>query len=81
MHEKKSIDSMNFEESLQELELIIRRLESGQENLDSAIASFERAAELKKHCENKLNFAKIRIEQIVKDSDNNITTVVSSIGE
>ena len=63
------ISSMSFEEALQELESIVRKLEEGKGNLDDAIDSYSRGAELKKHCENKLKDAQVRIDKIVTDSD------------
>ena len=49
------IAAMNFEDALAELEQIVRRLEGGQVKLDEAILSYERGAQLKRHCERKLN--------------------------
>ena len=60
---------MSFEEALRELESIVRKLEEGKGNLDDAIDSYSRAAELKKHCEDKLKDAQVRIDKIVTDSD------------
>tara|TARA_B100001540_G_C15711628_1_gene598823 strand:+ start:791 stop:1039 length:249 start_codon:yes stop_codon:yes gene_type:complete len=65
----RKISSMSFEEALQELESIVRKLEEGKGNLDDAIDSYSRGAELKKHCENKLKDAQVRIDKIVTDSD------------
>jgi len=65
----RQISSMSFEEALQELESIVRKLEEGKGNLDDAIDSYSRGAELKKHCENKLKDAQVRIDKIVTDSD------------
>ena len=56
---------MSFEDALAELEQIVRRLEGGQVKLDEAILSYERGAQLKRHCESKLNEAQQRVEQIV----------------
>jgi exodeoxyribonuclease VII small subunit len=56
---------MSFEDALAELEQIVRRLEGGQVKLDEAIMSYERGAQLKRHCENKLNEAQQRVERIV----------------
>ena len=42
---------MSFEDALAELEQIVRRLEAGQVKLDDAILSYERGAQLKRHCE------------------------------
>ena len=59
------IAAMNFEEALAELEQIVRRLEGGQVKLDEAILSYERGAQLKRHCERKLNEAQQRVDRIV----------------
>ncbi len=59
------IAKMSFEEALAELEQIVRRLESGQVQLDEAIGSYERGALLKRHCEQKLNEAQQRVDRIV----------------
>ena len=56
---------MSFEEALAELEQIVRRLEGGQVKLDEAIHSYERGAQLKRHCETKLNEAQKRVDRIV----------------
>ena len=57
--------AMNFEDALAELEQIVRRLEGGQVKLDEAIMSYERGAQLKRHCERKLNEAQQRVDRIV----------------
>jgi exodeoxyribonuclease VII small subunit len=59
------IAAMNFEDALAELEQIVRRLEGGQIKLDEAIMSYERGAQLKRHCERKLNEAQQRVDRIV----------------
>jgi exodeoxyribonuclease VII small subunit len=59
------IAAMSFEDALAELEAIVRRLESGQVKLDDAIQSYERGAQLKRHCETKLNEAQQRVDRIV----------------
>ena len=59
------IAAMNFEDALAELEQIVRRLEGGQVKLDEAITSYERGAQLKRHCERKLNEAQQRVDRIV----------------
>ena len=59
------IAAMSFEDALAELEQIVRRLEAGQVRLDEAIKSYERGAQLKRHCETKLNEAQQRVDRIV----------------
>jgi exodeoxyribonuclease VII small subunit len=63
------IAAMSFEDALAELEQIVRRLEGGQVKLDEAILSYERGAQLKQHCERKLNEAQQRVDRIVIGSD------------
>jgi exodeoxyribonuclease VII small subunit len=59
------IAAMSFEDALAELEQIVRRLEGGQVKLDEAIISYERGAQLKRHCERKLTEAQQRVDRIV----------------
>jgi exodeoxyribonuclease VII small subunit len=75
------IESMSFEDSLRELETIVRRLEEGKTNLEDAMNAYERGAALKVHCEKKLQNARLRVEQIVVGPDGSLTTKPSSLGE
>ena len=59
------IKTLGFEEALAELEDIVRNLEDGSGELESAIKAFERGTHLKRHCEQKLKEAEARIEKIV----------------
>jgi exodeoxyribonuclease VII small subunit len=63
------IAAMSFEDALSELEQIVRRLEAGQVKLDEAIHCYERGAQLKRHCEQKLNEAQQRVDRIVVGAD------------
>jgi exodeoxyribonuclease VII small subunit len=63
------ITAMSFEDALGELEQIVRRLEAGQVKLDDAIQSYERGAQLKRHCEHKLAEAQQRVDRIVIGPD------------
>ena len=74
------IAKLGFEDALKELEDIVRALESGDGKLDDAIASYERGAALKKHCEGKLAEAKNRIERISFADDNAATIEPIEIG-
>jgi exodeoxyribonuclease VII small subunit len=58
------VDALSFEEALAELEQIVGRLESGQGSLDDAITAYERGSELKKHCQKKLDEARMKVEKI-----------------
>lgn len=68
------IAKLSFEDALQELEQIVRRLEGGTGKLDEAIASYERGALLKQHCEAKLREAQSRVDKIVLAADGTLKT-------
>ena len=72
------IAAMSFEEALQELEQIVKRLESGSGKLSEAITAYERGALLKRHCEAKLREAQARIDKIVIGADGGPTTEPAS---
>ena len=61
-----SVDDLNFEAALKELEGIVSRLEQGEVDLDDSIALYERGQVLKAHCEAKLKAAEGRLEKIVQ---------------
>jgi exodeoxyribonuclease VII small subunit len=74
MSAQKAITSMTFEESLMELESIVRGLESGKAPLEESISTYERGMELKKHCEKKLRDAQAKIDKIIVHEDGKIST-------
>ena len=74
------IAGMSFEDALAELEQIVRRLEAGQVKLDEAIHSYERGAQLKQHCERKLNEAQQRVDRIVIGPDGAVAAEPAKIG-
>lgn len=76
-----SIESMSFEESLKELETIVRRLEEGKINLEDAMNAYERGAGLKAHCEKRLKEARLRVEQIVVGEDGALTSQKSEFSD
>jgi exodeoxyribonuclease VII small subunit len=59
------IAQLSFEDALSELETIVRQLEDGKGELDQAIKTYERGAQLKRHCEAKLQEAQIKVEKVV----------------
>ncbi len=58
------IKNLGFEESLAELESIIKKMESGEVKLSDSVAFYERGVALKNHCEEILKNAKLKIEKI-----------------
>ena len=60
---------MSFEDALNELEGIVRKIEDGRGKLDDAIQAYERGVALKRHCEGKLKEAQAKIEKITMTQD------------
>ena len=59
---------LTFEESLEKLEGIVEKLESGDVPLDEAIDEFTEAMQLVKVCNEKLNSAEESIAKIVEEN-------------
>ena len=60
----KPVAEMTFEEAMAALEAVVGQLERGDVALEASIALYERGAELKKHCAEKLAKAEARVEMI-----------------
>ncbi len=67
------ISGLSFEDALGELERIVKGLEGGQQKLEDAIAAYERGAQLRRHCENKLAEAETRVQAIVQRDDGTLS--------
>jgi len=61
-------EELSFEESLEKLEEIVNKLETGDVPLDDAIDEFNKAMQLVKVCNEKLNNAEEAIAKIVKEN-------------
>lgn len=59
------IETLSFEDSLRELEGIVRQLESGEVPLEDSITLYEKGEALRRHCQKRLDAAQARIEKIV----------------
>lgn len=62
-----TIDNLSFEEAMNELDSVVRRLESGNIKLDEAVSTYERGMALQKHCARKLKTAKAKIDLLITD--------------
>jgi len=60
---------IKFEDALNKLESIVRKLESGQVELDESLKLFEEGTEFVKFCSNKLEEVKRKIEILTKKDD------------
>ena len=70
MSQKTKIDiaedilALSFEQALAELESIVDRLETGDVALEESIEIYQRGAQLRAYCDDKLKSAQARIEKI-----------------
>jgi len=60
-------EEMSYEDSLERLEEIVQRLESGKLPLDESLQLFEEGTSLTKVCQRRLTEAELRIEKLMAD--------------
>jgi exodeoxyribonuclease VII small subunit len=68
MDNEASEDDTSFEESLDELEALVDRLERGQLLLDESLELFERGMKLARICNRKLSKAERKIELLIEEN-------------
>lgn len=59
----------DFEQSLDELERIVQRLERGEMPLDESLATFERGMALYRQCQTRLEQAELKVRQLLDPSN------------
>jgi exodeoxyribonuclease VII small subunit len=57
-------DLPSFEKAMSDLEVIVRKLESGTQPLEQMLAEYAKAVELVQHCHKHLDVARRRIAQL-----------------
>ncbi len=62
-----AIEEKNFEEKLNDLENIIKELESGNVDLDNAINKYTEAMKIAKECSTKLDEAEKAVDKILNE--------------
>jgi exodeoxyribonuclease VII small subunit len=62
------VKTLSFETALQELEIIVKRLEEGKVPLEESVAIYERGEALKRRCEELLRQAEARVDKITTDA-------------
>lgn len=58
----------DFEASLLELEKLVEKMETGEQSLEEALASFQRGIELTRACQKGLKDAEQRVEKLLAES-------------
>ena len=66
---EKPIAEMSFEEAMAALEAIVGKLESAAAPLDESLDLYERGEALRKHCDERLQAAELRVRKIVAGTD------------
>ncbi|MCP4469855.1 MAG: exodeoxyribonuclease VII small subunit [Gammaproteobacteria bacterium] len=56
----------DFEKSLQNLEKIVSKMESGELGLEESLAQFEEGIKLARNCQDTLTNAEFRVEQLIE---------------
>lgn len=63
------VTDLPFEKALQELEQIVGQLERGDVPLEKSIEIYERGDRLRRHCEELLRKAELKVEVITQTAD------------
>ena len=66
MPEESNVDGVGFEEPMSELEVLVKVLEKGDQNLESSLAVYERAVVLREHCRRILDASERKVQKIVE---------------
>ena len=56
----------DFEKSLQQLEKIVNKMESGELGLEESLQQFEKGINLARSCQDTLANAELRVEQLIE---------------
>lgn len=67
------VQTLTFERSMEELELIVKRLEDGRVPLEESVKIYERGESLKRRCEELLRQAELRVERLTVDANGRAT--------
>jgi len=70
MSEKKSTnEKVDFEKLINQLEVLVKKLESGDLSLKESIKEFEKGVQISTTCQNLLDKASQRVEQVAKENE------------
>ncbi|MGI6009137.1 MAG: exodeoxyribonuclease VII small subunit [Methanomethylophilus sp.] len=64
---REEIAKMSFEDSMKELEDLVKQLESGELDLDKSLEVYERATALRDHCRQILDESDRRVQKIMQN--------------
>lgn len=58
-----------FEAALEDLELVVEQLETGELSLEDSLEAFEKGVGLVKYCNQKLDEVEKKVELLIKDKE------------
>lgn len=62
----KKTDTLNFEDSMVELESLVERMENGEQSLEDSLKDFERGIALTRSCQKSLQETEQKIQQLIE---------------
>lgn len=78
MTTRKKPESLSFEQSMQELETLVSKMEQGDLPLEDALQSFERGIQLARHSQQKLKDAEQKVQILTSQNGQQILDVFES---
>ena len=63
-------NTTTFEKSVEQLDTIVERMESGELSLDESLKLFEKGVKLTRECQKTLADAETKIEKLMKEVSN-----------
>lgn len=73
MTDYENVEDMSFEESIDALESLVKRLEDGGIDLDESLRVYEQAVALRDHCRSILEDGERRIKKIMEAADGSVS--------
>ncbi|MBR6647175.1 MAG: exodeoxyribonuclease VII small subunit [Clostridia bacterium] len=64
------MENLTYEQAVKKLEELVLKLEKGEMSLDDTVACYDEATKLSGYCEAMLNNAKLRIEELKLNKEN-----------
>jgi exodeoxyribonuclease VII small subunit len=61
---EKKVVKLNFEKAMERLEEVVEKLSDGNISLDEMIELYQEGEALKRHCQSRLDEAKMKIEEV-----------------
>ncbi len=71
----------NFEKSLQELETLVEKLESGDLSLEESLATFEKGVKLTRQCQTALKDAEQKVTLLLQQNNGELTQKAFDLDE